>query len=193
MTGYILTRIDIAALLKADRMVVHYNGGNVTESRIYAVKQKRPSETDPFATDVTYNLSIPIDITGYGYNGLHSTYLEPEQKLKIKAFAMTNFYHGQCTEESTIIRMLRAGDDVRLEFCASCNNGHLDQNGLHHDKLFLHVNRGRNRFTFLLDDSIGPDNSARMIKGLPMRTTEQIGNAVPANLATDLVSPSLPD
>ena len=53
MTGYILTRIDIAALLKADRMVVHYNGGNVTESRIYAVKEKRPSETDPFATDVT--------------------------------------------------------------------------------------------------------------------------------------------
>ena len=35
MTGYILTRIDIAALLKADRMVVHYNGGNVTESRIW--------------------------------------------------------------------------------------------------------------------------------------------------------------
>jgi hypothetical protein len=73
MTGYILTRIDIAALLKADRMVVHYNGGNVTESRIYAVKEKRPSETDPFATDVTYNLSIPIDVTGYGYNGLHSS------------------------------------------------------------------------------------------------------------------------
>jgi hypothetical protein len=23
------------------------------------------------------------------------------------AFAMTSFYHGQCTEESTIIRMLR--------------------------------------------------------------------------------------
>jgi hypothetical protein len=55
MTGYILTRIDIAALLKADRMVVHYNGWNITGSRIYAVKEKRPSETDPFATDVTYN------------------------------------------------------------------------------------------------------------------------------------------
>lgn len=190
MTGYILTRIDLAALLKADRMVVHYNGGNITESRIYAVKEKKPSETDPFAADVTYNLNIPIDVTGYGYNGSLSSYLTPEQKLRIKAFATTSFYHGQCTEESTIIRMLRPGDEVRLEFRANCNNGHLDKNGLHHDKLFLHVNRGKNRFTFLLDDSIGPDNTARMIKGLPIRT-EQIDAAVPVNPATALVSSRL--
>jgi hypothetical protein len=83
-------------------------------------------------------------------------------------FASVSFYHSQNTHESCIIKSLREGDEVTFEFYPDCHsNGYVAKAGLHADALFLRVTRGKNQFRYELDQSICPDNSARMCRNVP--------------------------
>ena len=43
-----LTRLDIAALRKADRLCVHFNGRDPGKNIVRAIKDNRPSEANPY-------------------------------------------------------------------------------------------------------------------------------------------------
>lgn len=74
--------------------------------------------------------------------------------------------HNQDTA-NTAFRFLKEGDDITFRFTGSTHNN-IREVGFHHDKLELLVNRKGTRHLFLLDDSICPNNSARMIGGVDM-------------------------
>jgi hypothetical protein len=173
---YKLTAMDLATLRKADMLSVAYNLPERGKTRVCAIKERHRTEKDPFAEDIRVELEIPVDVSGYSFNGCLSTYLTTEQKSNIRANELVRFYPEQGCPASSIIAMLKTGDDVSLEFIADAfTTEAMDKrsNGFHCDKLKLHVWRGdaqrRKHFTFILDMSICEDNSARMVRGLPPR------------------------
>ena len=70
----------------------------------------------------------------------------------------------------TIATMLRAGDEIRLEWLPDYHsNDYARMVGLHVDVVRLDVRRKDNRLTFDLNQSVCPDNSARMMQGVRPR------------------------
>jgi hypothetical protein len=74
------------------------------------------------------------------------------------------------TEWQTVAKSLRVGDRVRLMWHPDYHsNGYVRMVGLHADSLLLGVIRGEGRnaktLQFHVDQSLTPDNSARMIQG----------------------------
>jgi hypothetical protein len=167
METYQLTKLDVAALRKADRLYVAFNGPKPELTRLEAVKENRPTETDPYPQDLCHEIKIPVTVCGYGFHGSLSSYLTEEEQSRVVASTFIYLYHSQCTAASTIINLLKAGDLVRLQFVADNNSEVMRSAGMHSDVLQLFVARGSKQMVFWLDDSIGPDNSARMIRHLP--------------------------
>jgi hypothetical protein len=164
METYQLTKLDVAALRKADRLYVAFNGPRPELTRLEAIKENRPSK---YAQELRHEIKIPATVCGYGFHGSLSSYLTEEEQSRVVASAFIYLYHSQCTEASTIINLLKAGDLVRLQFVADNNTDGMRAAGLHSDALQLLVTRGSKQMVFCLDDSIAPDNSARMIRHLP--------------------------
>ena len=67
----------------------------------------------------------------------------------------------------TAFNFVNEGDEITLKFTGSTHNN-IRELGFHHDELKLLVNRKGKRSLFLLEDSITPHNSARMIGGNDM-------------------------
>lgn len=168
----ILTKMDIAALRKADRLCVHFNGRDPDKNLVRAIKENRPSEANPYAQDVKYRITILIKCRAY--DGLCG-YVSAEDIKAVTCFAYIGLYHSQHTPASTIVQMLRAGDEVWFQFTGDAHTTDaMDEHGeFHGDELILHVKRGegkaRKHLEFVMDYGIYRDNSARMIRGLPRR------------------------
>jgi hypothetical protein len=65
----------------------------------------------------------------------------------------------------TVLRLLRAGDELRLSWVQDNNTDNIRQAGLHFDSLDAVILRGgRERYEVRLEDSVCPDNSARMLR-----------------------------
>lgn len=77
-----------------------------------------------------------------------------------------------CDEWKTIPQLLKVGDILTLKWVA--NSWHDNDTGFVGDRLYLEVVRGKKRFTFLVGDFHGPDNTARIVK----RTATQYKIAV---------------
>ena len=169
---YTLTKMDIAALRKADRLSIHFNGRDPDKNIVRAIKDNRPSEANPYAQDIEHRIAIPIRCRAY--NG-HGDYVSAEDIKAVTCFAHVYFYHAQHTAASTIVQMLRAGDEAWFEFIGDGHTTYaMDERGeFHGDELVLHVERGegkaRKHLEFVMDHGTCLDNSARMVRGLPRR------------------------
>jgi hypothetical protein len=149
--------MDIAALRACDRVVVAMDkpGSN----RVYAIKENRPSERDPFAKDIEYCISAPITVDRW------------ETPDTARCFAYLNNYRNQLTHDSSILALLRAGDGVIFEFCPDYHsNGYIAAAGLHADALTVKVYKGDKMVArYEIDQCCCPDNTARMCRGIPSK------------------------
>jgi hypothetical protein len=156
-----LTKTDIAALRKANDLTVHLSS-KTPQGLVRAIKRKRTSEQDPFAQDVEHIVTAKVEL--HDFRG--------QEQLKngsAQFFAMCGIYHGQVTHVSSVIKTLRAGDEITFRFWPDAHtNGYVAMSSLHADVLYLDVRRnGKRVASWELDVSICPSNSARMCRGIP--------------------------
>ena len=146
-----------------------------------AIKDNLPSEANPYAQDIEYRIAIPIACRAYNGRG---DYVAAGNIKAVTCFAHVSFYHAQHTPVSTIVQMLRAGDEVRFEFIGDAHTTcAMDEHGeFHGDGLILHVERGagktRKHLEFVMDCGTCLDNSARMVRGLPRRLPQAPGTSL---------------
>jgi hypothetical protein len=145
---YQLTKMDIAAIRKADLLSVSLNG---TETRVTAIKEHRPTESDPFARDAEYRIEVSVE----SYS--------PSQSQK--CFALLHLYRDMDCHPSAILSLLRVGDSIRFQFYPDAHTTeNLKNAGIHGDVLRLIIERGKARLCFEIASSHCPDNSARMCR-----------------------------
>lgn len=165
---------DLAALRLADRVVFQTldNGesairaivdrGMLTDTPIYSAREQRLfPETERYSRD--RERTIRVRATGYGYgDATHN--MGGWSGGKFSAFHM--HHHARMTEEwCTLADLMRVGDTVTLRWVANNGNGNTKDAGLVVDELRLTLNlHGKRERTFLVDVSVGRDDSARMIK-----------------------------
>lgn len=150
---YILTALDLAALRKADYLSVSLKGEVQT---VRATKENRPTETNPFATDIDHLIAAPVTMRSATYG----------QASDARCFANMRFWRGQDSHIGAVVSMLRVGDEIAFEFCPDHHtNQYMERADLHGDILRLVVTRGKRRHYFEVDHSNCPDNTARMCYG----------------------------
>lgn len=154
-----LTKADLAALRQCDRAIFKTDRAS-ERGQIRCVKEVRAA--GPFHDREREHL-IECEARGnvYGDNGL--TDCHALRDTGRRAFALLQNYNHDAHPFGTFAALARPGDIVRLKWCGSGSNQYEKDAGLHHDSLTVEVRRGKHRFAFLLDSSVCPDNSARMI------------------------------
>ena len=157
----LLTKTDVAAFRAADTLCVHLHKDKPA-GLVRLIKRIPKSDENPFGPfDREHVLSADVAMTEYGWK-------EHVEAGRVKCFAHVSFYHEQHTSASNIIRQLRVGDEVTFEFRPdSHSNGYLARFGLHADVLVMKVRRSGITYTWELDSSVTPENSARMCAGWP--------------------------
>lgn len=154
-----LTKTDIAAIRKADQISIHLNA-NHPQGCVTLIKRK-PHNAGPFETDQEYPLAAECRIeTTRGRDAL--------ERGAAQCFDLVYIYHSQNTPVSSILKSLRAGDEIAFCFHPDYHtNGYVADAGLHADTLLLRVNRANKYFTYELATTICAANSARMCRGVP--------------------------
>jgi hypothetical protein len=149
-----LSRLDIAALRKADSVVFRQSFDRTGE--IVAIKEPTQTqrERDPFAQEVRHRIAVGSHVHTYGR----------ESGARHSAFEMIQ-NADYAPAWTTIAGLLRVGDIVSLSWLRGNQTESLNGAGMVRDELRLAVKRGeRGRFVFLVSVRVGPDNSARMTK-----------------------------
>lgn len=154
-----LNRQDIKALQQADDVSFHRCKGKGKIVASKNVKNAGPFEENRKHYEIAVEDSVHIH--GKGWDCLRNDNAE--------CFAMR---HGSnySDEWQTVVSCLKPGDVVSLRWVGNDNNGYLDKaqsdgRSLHHDRLYLCVKReGKRNMVFHIEDSICPNNSARMIR-----------------------------
>jgi hypothetical protein len=150
-----LTKMDIAALRKADCVSFHQHDG---KSYICATKRTQKSERDPFSRDADYYIPCNVSFTSYE-EGVRTLFTPT-----FKAFDMIHTSRlDQCWQ--TTVLMLRAGDTLTLRW----EHGALNTDGMASvdmcgDQLNLIVTRGEHKLWFAVSTTVCPRHSlSRMI------------------------------
>lgn len=155
-----LTKLDVAALRKADAICFDHNvRASASEDAprgnfIRAIKRAEPSERDPYATDVTHQIAVASGVRSYADDDHGRTFV---------AFHMIHSALYSPTWQ-TITGLLRSGDELTLAWVRKNSNGYLDDAGLVRDELRLHVQRGTRELVFKVGESVTKDNSARLVR-----------------------------
>jgi hypothetical protein len=85
-----------------------------------------------------------------------------------ECFETCGIYHNQNSPVSSILKTLKADDEITFSFYPDCHsNGYVAAAGLHADCLYLHVTRKGKRQTWELASQVSAPNSARMCLGVP--------------------------
>lgn len=174
-----LSSDDVTALRTADSVTFHYGpastryvptciraharGGYADQPRIWTAREQRLfPEVGNIDTD-RMRIVMPdrSSMSGYfGESGM-STWHGADRPQAVAYHMM----HYASDEWLTIANLMRAGDSVRLSWQADNNYDALREVGFHADELRLSVHRGESRVMhFLITRSVGPHNSARMIR-----------------------------
>jgi hypothetical protein len=154
-----LTKFDIAAIRKADALVIHLSKHN-SDGLVRLIKHADRSV--PFAQDQEHVL--PAEVRLHGFRG------QDELKAGTASFvAHASVYWNQKGHVESILKSIREGDEIRFKFYPDAHsNGYLAMSGLHADVLFLAIDReGKRIAEYELIVSACPSNSARMCRGLP--------------------------
>lgn len=183
-TPQILTTDDVAALRKADSVTFHYfrgagvirahlRGGYSNPPRIYTAREQRMfPNTDSYSADRMREISVQTVLSGYASGGETAWRMTDSGSSHTggadsnpAAFHME--HSGQYSPTwQTIARAIHSGDRIRLTWTADNNNETFRLASLHADELHLIIMRAdaKPHATFLVDHSVTPDNSARMIQ-----------------------------
>lgn len=164
-----ITKMDIAALKKADRVSFDHTSG---KGVIRCTKRGKP----PYGDETSVEISA-VSSSVYVYGTDDNT---PSKTDTARCFTMI---YASSPILQTIISLLKEGDRIMLDWRGSDNNGYVkasritnetesDSVGpwnigekIYHDKLYIVIIRkGKTKYTLYMDDSICPMNSARMIQ-----------------------------
>lgn len=165
-----LTKNDIKAFRTADDLVVHLGGRVGNDGEVRLIKRKSRFNPKPFETDQEYrleNCKVRLE-TAQGMKALHEG--------RATCFAMVGLYHSQRIPASNIIKTLKEADEITFSFWPDAHsNDYVRKAGLHADVLYLHVRRPDGKsYSWELDVSVCPDNSARMCKGVLAEEGEKV-------------------
>lgn len=143
------------ALRLADKISFHHN-----KERSYIRATREATNSNPFEASIEIDCNTRFDdYTSYSFR----------EKLSQKDMKCFEMIHSSKRDDiwQTIAKLAREGDMLMLhwERGAATTEGIKDA-GMVGDKLKLIIKRGdKLEMTFLLDSSIGHDNTARMIQG----------------------------
>ena len=162
MPGYPVTKSDLIAIQKGDRLIVKLDSRDNTEGLVYVKKENRQAE-NPFDREQTYTIPAPVT--------QHYTYDSPKPSW-FQYFEMMSLYAAQGCHVTSVFSMLRPGDEITFHFYPdAASNGYAAKANVHGDQLYLYVARKVGakikRFEFILSTGICPENSARMCQGAP--------------------------
>lgn len=156
-----LSKMDIMAIRQADRISIHHSGGKCKLVCIKTLEPKGPFDD----TEKRYDISISSDVRAYCLARDNSCGHDVTKSARCSALCYTS---SDRSEWSSIKLLLREGDEIELDWIADGSNQYFREahkhTGLHIDCLYASIRR-RNRVIcrVILDYSITPDNSARMI------------------------------
>jgi hypothetical protein len=179
---FALTAQHVKVLRTADSVCFdHVKGPNGGTGQVRCIKR---TPKDPWEKEK--EIAVPAISTVGGEKVRR--YGEDPNEDYLSCFEML---HGAayCEEWKTITSLLRVGDELELRWLAGDGNGYLsrarvvdrskDAQGndesyqpglnerLYHDRLYVHIVRGgKRKYSFLLANSICPNNTARMVRGL---------------------------
>ena len=139
-----ITKMDMKALRQADRIVFNIN-------KIIAIKEIK---NDPFVDEREYEIPAEYNVETYGKN------------IKIrKAFHWIGWAKGNAVWQ-TITKLLRAGDEITLNWCKGWGDNELLKNaGLTEDALYIHIRRkGQAKYSFLIGTQIVRKEDGGMIQ-----------------------------
>ena len=99
------------------------------------------------------------------YRGRDRTiWLSDQPTTDFYAFAMIHTAQYK-TDWITVAKLLRKNDEIRFRWNADYGtNDLLREHGLHADEFQLHVTRGKQQYTFTVEQTTCLDNTARMIR-----------------------------
>lgn len=163
-----LTADDITALREADTVTFHHGpensryvatcirahmrGGYSSEPRIWSAREQRLfNEADRSGDRERTIMPARSSVRAYG------------QVIGDRAVAFHSVSPARDTWQ-TIVGLLRKGDTLWVEWVADNNNQNHEAVNFHSDELILHVLRGDRGFAFKVAVSVGPHNTARMIR-----------------------------
>lgn len=152
-----LSKMDVRALRDADEVTFFASHDAALErasGRLRIVAHKRVERVGPFdERERTYEIL-------HG-RAVFDTYKEA---LVGKTVAVGDA-HGYNREWQTVRRLLKEGDELKARVSVNGGNEYCQRAGLYVDRMFLEVSRkGQLVYSFLVDESICPDNSARMVR-----------------------------
>jgi hypothetical protein len=143
-TEHVLTARDTRALRHADAITFD-------KTSIRAILRAENSGTGFEQTHI-----IPVVATVDNYHGSHDDYA---------CFFM--FLHAKYDHQAqTLIRRLRVGKRVRLQWVANNQSPVLNRAGLVRDELRLRVGDDTSAETYLVGVQVGENNLTRMVRGL---------------------------
>ena len=149
--------MQLAALRKCDDVCLFHRDG---KSYLRAIKRAKRTEADPFATDQIIEVPAGTKWTDYSRDGGMSWPMPA-----FDGFAMIGNYADSAWR--TIATLLRASDQLTLYWQRDAwRSPVVESVGFHGDAVGLIVTRGKAILRFHVSASIGPDNSARMIKNV---------------------------
>lgn len=160
-----LDKIDIAALRKAEDVCFFHREDR---SYIRAIKRAPQATTaNPFLTEQVREIDCGTD--WHDFEGSDGISREPPY---FDGFAMVN-NSRYADIWPTLSTLLKPGDTLTLSWRRGAWNSEVvRQAGLHGDVLYLQIHRGKHTLTFFVDHSMGPDNTARMIRNVrPKKAT----------------------
>lgn len=145
-----LTKGDVLALRGADTICFDHNKG---VSYIRAIL--RESDTVPF--EQTRKVYCDMILTDYAARKI------AKDTMACYVYMSSSQYDH---ELQTILGLLKVGDCLTLHWQRGALNSEVVKSvDFVGDKLSLIIQRGEKRLTFHIDQQLGPDNTARMIKG----------------------------
>jgi len=166
-----LSADDVTALRIADSVTLHHGppntsyvatcirahmrGGYSGAPRIWTAKEQRLFPTVGGAETDRLREVTPERSTVSGYDWPAGTY------PNVQAFHML---HHSTAEWQTIAGLMRAGDTLRVSWTADNNCEAIERVGFHADELRVAIHRNGRVMSFLVTRSVGPDNTARMIR-----------------------------
>jgi hypothetical protein len=152
---------DVKALRAADTIVfsLHEKDG-VIVSQARAIK-RREIGSKWQGEDLTYDIEVGYSLICYA--GSMS-----ERVGRIgRCFSHQNNSKYAGVMHTLTHHTLRAGDKISIKWVADNNNDIVREHGLHHDEIFIIIERKGKKMEYQIDSRVSYDNSARDVQLYP--------------------------
>jgi len=148
-----ITKEEIQAIKRSDR--IHITWQRPLEGSTSPANLRCIRKTDkPLTADLEYVFSVAA------YAKLGNLWVSDDQERVDRVSVLLDTYRfDQTAPLTTALGLLRAGDDVTLEFCPSGGSEALENAGFVIDTVYLRITRGKKKMMFELDSFTVPRDS----------------------------------